>query len=92
MTAGRPEFSDEATAVFVATLEPLADRVRVRVIEAQCQGCGEAVWPLGEGVAWTVAAAVLRGLATQWHHDDCPGPVQFTTEPEPSSTPTARDD
>lgn len=77
-----PKFSDEATAAFVATLEPLADRVRVRVLEAQCQSCGEAFWPFGEGATWTVAAAVLRGLATQWHHDDCSGPVQFTTEPE----------
>jgi len=73
-------FSDDGTMEFARRIAPLADGARVRVLEQMCSLCG-IVWPFGEGVTYTVAAAVLREIATQWHLDDCPGPMLFVTEP-----------
>jgi hypothetical protein len=80
---GRPEFSDQNTMALAEALVPLREGPRVRVLRSKCQTCGVEEWIDGVvGGSWTVAAAVLRALATQWHTDDCPGPMQFETEPE----------
>ena len=67
----RPDTTEAGVLAVAGALAPLADGPRVRVLSAFCQG-----------VSYTLAAAVLRALtATQWHTDDCPGPMQFETEP-----------
>ena len=80
-----PDLSDEAVIEIAKSLAPLAGGARIRVMAAHCDGCGEDWWPFGEGVTYTLAAAVLRGLLEQghWHTDDCPGPLRFATKPEP---------
>lgn len=82
----KPEFNEENDAMFIAMLAPLADGPRVRILEAHCANCGEVEWLSGiEGTTCTVAAAILRQIAQQWHTDDCPGPVLFATEPAEAS-------
>ncbi len=74
-------YSDEQTVAYVESIAHLADGVRVRVLSARCLRCGEEEVPFEPGDAWTVSAAVLREIAQLAHTDDCPGPIQWETEP-----------
>lgn len=81
MTAALPD--DPGLRAFCESVADLVEGPRVRVLSARCQRCGQPEWLDGVvGGSWTVAAAVLRELATQPHSDDCAGQMQFVTEPE----------
>ncbi len=60
MTQQQPDISDEAILTVAHSLAPLAGGPRVTVLSARCAGCGEDWWPYGEGVTYTVAAAIVH--------------------------------
>lgn len=83
-----PRYSESNDLAYAGSLAHLAGGPRVRVTAARCVTCGEDILaaeyphagPLG---AFTIAAAVIRQMGVDRipHTEDCPGPIQWETEP-----------
>lgn len=78
----QPDRTDAGVQAFIDYIRPMQGGPMVRVLDGHCSACKEKIYP-GPKMPrdWCVEAEIVRALSTQWHTDDCPGPILFATQP-----------